>query len=248
MRLLALIQVFLENQPSIRAAWLAGSRGRGTDDDLSDIDIWVAAEDDAIGRINADPLAFVHQIAPTLMHIQAPSIAPPGGSFLLTWVAVGSGFEQVDWYWVPVSAASRPSQTRLLFERRSVPIIDPLQSNRLDDVALVREIDGTIDDVLLMIANAWKHALRDAPWRMVAQIQHVNDCLAKLDWFVSHGREPEFHDPKRSFLPETIPVGREDTGAVLQQLLGDLVHLSDRANRAHCYRDAFAAMKRSLSG
>lgn len=246
MSLLSRIQHHLESQSQVTAAWLAGSRGRGTADDLSDIDIWVAVEDDAIGAIIADPLAFVHESGPTLMHIQAPSIAPSGGVFLLTWMEWGDGFEQVDWYWTPASTATRPSQTRILFERLPVPVVDSPALDRLDDEARDAEIDGAIGDSLLLIAYAWKHVRRGDPWRTVAHIQHANDCLAKLDWLVIHGRPPGFHDPKRSFLPDAVPIDRGGVRTALRCLVDDLASLVDSADRMRQHREVVAKLSLAL--
>lgn len=233
-----IVQV-LQSEPHIIAAWLAGSRGRGTADCLSDIDIWLAVEDDAIGTISADPLAFVHAIAPTIMRISAPSIALPGGVFLLTWMQAGAEFEQVDWYWVPTSTAPCPSQTKLLFERQSMPVVNPPVPARLDVGSLVADIDGAITDSLLLIAYARKATRRDDPWLAVKHIQHANDCLAKLDWLVAHGRVPEFHDQKRSSLADAIPTDRNAVQTALCSTQDDLASLVESAGRERRCREAW---------
>lgn len=48
------------------AAWLQGSRSDGSDDAFSDIDFYVAVEDEAHGAF--DKLAFIEQAAPVLVH------------------------------------------------------------------------------------------------------------------------------------------------------------------------------------
>lgn len=239
------INTSLQDDSRIVAAWLSGSRGRGTADNLSDIDIWLAVEDHAIGQIVENPLAFVHAIAPTIMHIQAPSIAPPGGVYLLTWIPVEEGFGQVDWYWTPEATASRPAQTRLLFERRPVSVRSP-KLDRLDNATLVADIDGTIRDALLMIANAWKHARRGDAWRTVGHLQHVDAALARLDWLVTHDRIPAFEDPTRSFLPHTVPVGQDDQRTALRQALATLQTLIDHAGRRAPFAEAMRALSATL--
>jgi predicted nucleotidyltransferase len=45
-----LTQILL-SEPAIRAAWMWGSFGRGSADDLSDLDIWVAVADELMPEI-----------------------------------------------------------------------------------------------------------------------------------------------------------------------------------------------------
>lgn len=243
--ILELINQAIERDERITAAWLAGSRGRGTDDELSDIDIWLAVENGAIMEINTDPLAFVHAIAPTIMHIPAPSIAPPGGAFVLTWIPVGEGFTQVDWYWTPASTASRPAQTKLLFERHPVPVDVPA-AKRMSDDALTEAIDASISDALLLIAYAWKHARRGHVWPMLNSFRHTNEVLARLDWLITHGRVPTFDDPTRSFMRETVPGDLDHQRGALRQILAMLETLITNAGRKATFTGSINALQRVL--
>lgn len=241
------IQSRLEAVDHVAAAWLSGSRGRGTADTLSDIDLWLAIEDDAIGKLIEDPLIFVHDIVPTIMHIQAPSIAPPGGVYLLTWVPIGDGFEQVDWYWTPVSSAHRPAQTRLLMERRPIPVAPLQEVARLDADAWIAVIDGTIKDTLLMIANTWKHVRRRNAWRAVNHFQHVGTCLSQLDLLLRERHIPAFNSTTRTFLPDTVPHQLEDQREALQEMLGALGLMAARAGRSHEFDPSMSALSAVLS-
>lgn len=241
------IQSQLEADDRVVALWLAGSHGRGSADALSDIDLWLAIEDDAIGELIRDPLTFVHAIVPTIMHIRAPSIAPSDGVYLLTWVATGDGFEQVDWYCMPVSSAHRPTQTRLLMERCPIPVDPVLEPDRLDADAWIAAIDGTIKDALLMIANTWKHARRKNAWRTVNHFQHVGACLSHLDWLLRERYVPSFDSPARTFLPATIPCQLEDQREALQGMLRTLGSMVTRAERSHEFEQSMVALSAALS-
>jgi hypothetical protein len=239
------IRTAIEADERITAAWLAGSRGRGTADALSDIDIWLAVEDEAIGEINADPLVFVHAIAPTIMHIQAPSIAPVDGVFLLTWIQTAEGFEQVDWYFVPESTARRMPDTKVLFEKRRVPVSHPERQVLTGD-ELWREIDGMTKDALLMIANGRKQVARGASWRAVEHIKQAFMCLEKVFWLLEFGDVPTFDNPGRRMISHDVPATPVDQ---LRELERCHRMLADYLSRLDCplpYPEAFAAVEASL--
>lgn len=201
--LLARIVAALKSDESIIAAWLAGSNGSGTADNLSDLDLWIVVDDDRIGDIALDPAAFVHAIAPTIMEIHAPEIAPPGGAFLLTWIKGAFGPQEVDWYWRTASEANRPMRTQLLFERRPTPLESP--TLRLSPAELDRAIDAAVRDSLQMTFSAAKRARRGDPWTAASQMIHLASCIGKVEWLLEHGTSPTFDDRARSSLPDVIP-------------------------------------------
>jgi hypothetical protein len=60
-----------------------GSIGRGEADDLSDIDIHLAVQDERCAELNAHRRAFVSWFGEPLLVQEAPQNAPPGGAFHL---------------------------------------------------------------------------------------------------------------------------------------------------------------------
>jgi hypothetical protein len=60
-----------------------GSIGRGEADDLSDIDIHLAVQDEHCAELNAHRRAFVSGFGEPLLVQEAPQNAPPGGAFHL---------------------------------------------------------------------------------------------------------------------------------------------------------------------
>lgn len=246
-QLLSEIQRAIEDLPHVIAAWLSGSRGRGTDDDLSDIDIWLAIEDDVIGSIAANPLGFVHAIAPTIMHVHAPSIAPPGGSFILTWIPIDEGFEQVDWYFTPASSAHRGSDTRILFEKRGAVPVAEGGAQRLSPAQIQREIEGATKDALLMISNGWKYGLRGNSWRALDHIKSAFLSLEKVFWLQEFGEIPTFDRPGRKLLSQDLPVTPDQQRA---ELVRCHTLLADYLTRSGCqlpYPEAFAALEDLLN-
>jgi len=80
--LLERLDAELRRDERIVAAWIGGSIGRGGADDLSDIDIHLAVEDDRCAELNAQRRAFVSGFGEPLLVQEAPQDAPPGGRLL----------------------------------------------------------------------------------------------------------------------------------------------------------------------
>jgi GNAT superfamily N-acetyltransferase len=82
-RMLERLDAGLRGDERIVAAWVGGSMGRGEADDLSDIDIHLAVEDDQCTELNARRRTFVSGFGEPLLIQEAPQNAPPGGAFQL---------------------------------------------------------------------------------------------------------------------------------------------------------------------
>ncbi len=114
----------LENDPRVIAAWLFGSLGRGTEDDLSDVDIFVVLADASADRVMANRQEHIASREKPLLLLDAPQNAPPFGAYNMALYDGQSGPHQVDWYWQPQAQARIPTQTRLLFDRAGLPHSD----------------------------------------------------------------------------------------------------------------------------
>ncbi len=106
------------------SAWLFGSLGRGTEDDLSDLDLFVAVEDYAVPFVIADHADYIWKLGSPLLVLDAPQNRPPGGAYNMALYRGQNGPHQVDWYWQPRSLAAIPAQTRVLFDRVGLPRLD----------------------------------------------------------------------------------------------------------------------------
>jgi predicted nucleotidyltransferase len=106
------------------AAWLFGSLGRGSEDELSDLDLFVVVEDEALAGVIAARHAMMACVQAPLMVLEAPQNAPPGGAYNMALYAGADGPHQVDWYWQGRSRAAIPQETRLLFDRVGLPRLE----------------------------------------------------------------------------------------------------------------------------
>jgi predicted nucleotidyltransferase len=115
----------------VAAAWLAGSLGRGDGDDWSDIDLWLAVEAGAADELCAPVVGSSPRLSPARRELVAQFgelvvegengfNAGPGG------VAFNVIYRDptlvLDGYLVPAEGASRQARTKLLFDRRGVPL------------------------------------------------------------------------------------------------------------------------------
>jgi len=119
--LLKRITLVLENDPRIVAALLSGSLGRDDSDELSDLDVHVVSADVYLQGIVDHRRQFVAQIDEPVLFVEAPQNAPEAGGYLMALYDAPVAPHQVDWYWQPLSLATIPNETLLLFDRVGLP-------------------------------------------------------------------------------------------------------------------------------
>lgn len=247
--LLAHVVKQLAADPDVVAVWLEGSFGRNAGDELSDLDIGIAMQDDRLPAIAADPGAFVRRLVPTSLENPAPSNAPPGGAFMLTWVSwadVGVPF-QVDWYWYPVSMAIRPAASRIVLDRpgSAIPVAECLAA------ISATERDAAIRDALAMTVIAAKSIARGNAWSVAAHLRSIARLGATLEWLNAHGVPPTYDQVKHARPAGDVPNTTTDQLAVLRSLLKaiateiprsdvDTDAFADALRQAHAYLDAIA--------
>ncbi|MEM7334168.1 MAG: nucleotidyltransferase domain-containing protein [Chloroflexota bacterium] len=122
--LLATIHETVERNGRFCAAWLFGSFGRGDNDALSDLDIWLVVEDEAYQNIVENRLAFVQQFGEVLFTIDVPHNAPPNGAYLGVSYSAPIALHHVDFYWQPRSKSVLPPQMNLLFDKVGIQKVD----------------------------------------------------------------------------------------------------------------------------
>jgi hypothetical protein len=116
----------LQDDERIVAAWLGGSLGRNQHDVWSDIDLVVLVDDGHFDRFWRERGTLFDAITPQVLRQQPipGNAALPGGNFQLV---IFSGPIEIDWTIAPAGNARRSAETRLLFERRPIPLAEPAQ-------------------------------------------------------------------------------------------------------------------------
>jgi hypothetical protein len=119
------------------AAWLQGSRADGSADAFSDIDYYVAVEDEAANSF--DKLKFINQVADVLVHVEL------FGNYGIACLLEGP--VKLDFFVERASAAQqipRPA-VRLLIEKAPLRLKTGWEPSRQD---VARQIDSTIRTTL----------------------------------------------------------------------------------------------------
>lgn len=210
----------LEGDDRVRAAWLAGSLGRGNADDLSDIDLWLAVSDGLMAEVIADPAAWVRLRCDASLALSIPRNAVTGGAYAFSLVRYPYGLQQVDWYWAPVTSTERPKGTMILFERDLVP--DAKEPSALDDLEW-RDLKVLwCQESLGMAHIATKGIQRGNPWVATRHLQLVADCVGNARWIQEHRHEAAHDDPKDVVLPGVVPTTVSDQIRFLLDLLAQL--------------------------
>ena len=107
------------------AAWLVGSFGNGSADELSDIDIVVVIVDSHADAVLEHAIQEIARFGETVWLREVPGNAPSGGAY------ASAGFKStplpiaVDWYWHRLRLALYPSDARLLFDKGGVRPSNP---------------------------------------------------------------------------------------------------------------------------
>ena len=202
-QLLRTISEKLEKDPTVKAAWLFGSLGRGDEDALSDLDLWVVVDDAHIDPIRADPRQVTSQMGHPILFLEAPQNAPFAGAYLMTCYDAPVAPHIVDWYWQPQSHAFIPAQVRLLFDRADLPHND--QPIRLADPPPDNEI---VERPMHIISFFWmmlminaKRAWRDPLAPEMALLPYLIDPMTKIQQILSQS------DPLRidNLPPHSLP-------------------------------------------
>jgi predicted nucleotidyltransferase len=171
----------LEQDGRVVAAWLTGSIGRGEDDAWSDLDLHVAIEDAHLDPWWEAREALYRAIAPPVfLQREIPSNAQEGGHFQLVYFP---GPVEVDWNVGPVSLATMPGTSKVLFARRDIPVAQPLPMSAGDR----RErLQHATDFFWAMTPIAVKYCGRGATTEAVDQIDLLVRAFTEA-WWVVHG-------------------------------------------------------------
>jgi predicted nucleotidyltransferase len=184
------IATFLEADSRFTAAWLAGSFGRGEQDEYSDLDIFVVVDPEYAAELCSHPqmknagslparlALFTSFGEPANLHENHHN-APEGGSF--SAVMYTNPPVIVDWTLLPLAVALRPVDTRLLFDRVGIPIDQPAVEDPLlpeDRAALLSERTAFF---WMMAAITAKYVQRDEANAVHQMFAHLNNTVEEIE-------------------------------------------------------------------
>lgn len=185
--MLAHIVDVLQNDERFVAAWLAGSFGRGEQDDLSDLDIHVVvaeAYNESLcarpwmhgARTTGERLALFRQFGEPSVIYEAHENAPEDGTF--TYVLYRNALN-VDWMLIPQATAFREQQTLLLFDRVGILAEEPPVQVSVQERA--QEASVMVGFFWVMMPIAIKYMLRDKPVDFQGFLEGLYDTVARIE-------------------------------------------------------------------
>jgi predicted nucleotidyltransferase len=235
----------LNDDRRVVAAWLYGSLGRGTQDQLSDIDLWVVVQDEYIDEVCRECREYVAGLANPLVIVEAPQNAPPNGAFLtVLYEGKVAGPQHVDWNWQGVSAASLPGDAKVLLRRVELPGSPSATPGSPEGRA------GAASDQMayfwMMVPVAAKYAVRGQPWEVVNLLSALRHALDRAAWLLGAGESPPEYTIRSGVPPPVEPIEqiiflRKLTGEA-EELTRSIGYPTDTAsstamNQVHEYLD-----------
>ncbi len=218
----------LEGDDRIDAAWLHGSMGRGTEDDWSDIDLWIVVADEAWDAVAGERGEFVKRVGELLLVVEAPQNAPQGGAYLLAMYAGVQGPHILDCSWQPRSLARRGADTRVLFDR--VVIVEAEGRAELSEEERLEGARHQVGFFWMMVAIVGKYIARREAWEVLGLLRFVWSVVREFEWLVGEREvRPRFRDAP-SFAP---PVDVDGQLAALRELVGEVEALVGRTPALH---------------
>lgn len=166
--MLAEITTTLSNDERFVAGWLTGSFSRYDEDAVSDIDINLVVSEIHSSSLCLRPTQVSAQTSPersslfsqfgipALIH-ENNNNAPEGGTF--TFILYSESAIMVDWILIPRSKASRPNQSKILFDKVDIPISNPPEPEALEQSR--RSVAEIWAFFWMMTAVTIKYIIRD---------------------------------------------------------------------------------------
>lgn len=216
--LLQRVLAVLQADQRVVAAWLFGSRGRGTNDVLSDLDLWVVVKDEAIEEVCAERRAYVARVGKSVLLLESEYNAPKGGAYLMALYPGEEGVQQIDWYWQRQSNASLPRQAVALFNQDGIS-----QDTRLEQLdppgnaepasrdALAEQLTPLNRFFWVMANIAVKSMVRHQAWGAINHLEGLREML---------------EDTRRLLGLSTVPAGQEAWRTTLQPPVQPLEQLT----------------------
>jgi len=168
------LMTFLHADERFVAAWLTGSFGRGTEDNLSDFDLRIVVADEyvntlcrcgpdattyAVNVTSEERLTLYRQFGEPLVLREAASFPSDGEGGCFNHVVYRETATTIDWVFIPQATARIPSEEcHLLFDRVGLLMKPPIVAESLEES--IAQVSREIGTFWLMTNIAIKYMLR----------------------------------------------------------------------------------------
>jgi hypothetical protein len=190
------------------AAWLTGSFGRKEEDFVSDIDLWLVVSDidsqslcKRLDQVSAQTsperyTLFSQFGKPALIH-ENNNNAPEGGTF--TFVLYSDSAIMMDWTLIPYANVTRPTESRLLFEKIPITIATFLE---IEDLEQSKKSVGEMWAFFwMMTAITIKYASREDGVFVTEWTEHLHTLLYEIERRVHRERWQHKRGSRSKFQP-----------------------------------------------
>lgn len=202
--------------------------GRNTHDDWSDLDLWIVVADEHMDALGDERFQFIAQLVDPLFTVEAPQNAPAGGAYLLALYPGTQGPLMLDCSWQPRSSAQRPANTRLLFDRVSIPIVEPVTKTPGEN-SYERARHQTAF-FWMMATVAGKYIARRRAWDAISTLSFLWAVTAEIAWLVGERTaSPSYSDTP----PFTLPTSPQEQLTALRDLTISVESLMGRIPYLH---------------
>jgi predicted nucleotidyltransferase len=120
-RLRRQVETVLRQDTRLAAVWWFGSYARHASDALSDLDVWLVADDTYLDHLVDERYRYIAQVGQPFMVLEVWGNAPDPGAYLMANYLMPGGLCQVDWYWQAARQARLPRDGRVIFDRVGLP-------------------------------------------------------------------------------------------------------------------------------
>jgi len=170
------------------AGWLTGSYGRNNEDFVSDIDLCLVVSDEHRDRLcqrleqvsaqtSLERYSLFSQFGkPALIH-ENNNNAPESGTF--TFVLYAESALMVDWVLIPISKATRPSQSKLLFDKVGIPISSPAELEDLEQSK--KSVAEMWAFFWMMTAITIKYIIRHDSVFVIQWIENLHSLIQEIE-------------------------------------------------------------------
>lgn len=138
-------------------AYLFGSMATGTNDALSDIDIWITFENDKIRKVIEDRMASYAKFGQIVLLHEIQNNFPLDGIQTAIIYKIEGELIKVDFYLCPLSSARVPQDSKILFEKKQVETGDIIPETKRTH----RDISDRVTFFISMCFNGIKKIIRE---------------------------------------------------------------------------------------
>ena len=230
--LLTKIVETLSNDERFVAAWLAGSLGRSDADNISDLDVNLVVSDsyseslcrkfeNVSSQTTNERLNLFSQFGIPAIIYENNNNAPEGGTF--TFALYAKSHLMIDWTLIPESKASRPSEVRLLFEKSSIPVTPPAETESCEQ--RIKKSSERVAFFWMMMAITAKYLIRRDKVFVTQWLEELSRIIEQVECLIK-GKTWEYVHGSRSILEPTIKGQKQAIirlGIRMENLLSELM-------------------------